>query len=74
MATPSRDVRALRRGSRRAVPATLTAGPGGAPGLAQRVLAFEAYIGFQHDWVGLLAGIVVAMRLLGDRLVRGRRG
>jgi hypothetical protein len=44
-----------------------------APGLAQRVLAFEAYIGFQHDWIGLLAGIVVAIRLLGDRLFRGRR-
>ena len=53
-----------RRGSRREdLPPTLE-GPAGGPGLAQRALAFESYIGFQHDFIGLLAGLIVALGLL----------
>ncbi len=53
-----------RRGSRRNALAPAFEGPSGGPGLAHRVLAFESYIGFQHDYIGILAGLVVALGLL----------
>lgn len=34
------------------------------PAFAQRVLAFETYIGFQHEVIGVVAGVVVALALL----------
>ncbi len=58
------SVKASHRGSRRNVPAPALEGPAGGPGLAHRVLAFESYVGFQHDYIGLLAGLIVAVGLL----------
>ena len=60
----------LRRGTRREGPLPVATGSVSAPGLAQRVLAFESYVGFQHDWIGVLAGVVVALELLSARLRR----
>ncbi len=65
--------KASRRGSRRNVPAPALEGPAGGPGLAHRVLAFESYVGFQHDYIGLLAGLIVAMGLLTRRRFRTNR-
>lgn len=48
-------------------------GPPGGPGLAERVLAFESYIGFQHEYVGVLAGVIVALGLLVARGMRHAR-
>jgi len=64
---------ALRRGSRRDDPVPTFEGSAGGPGLAHRVLAFESYIGFQHEYIGLLAGLVVALGLLTARSIRRSR-
>jgi len=63
----------LRRGSRRADPIPPPTGSAGAPGLAQQVLAFESYIGFQHESIGLLAGAITALGLLAAGLLRRAR-
>jgi hypothetical protein len=66
-----------RRGRRRDRPGSpldTIDGPTSGPGLAERVLAFESSIGFQHHQVGLLAGVVVAVGLVSRWLLgRARR-
>ena len=65
--------KATRRGSRRDSQTPALEGPAGGPGLAHRVLAFESYIGFQHEYIGLLAGLFVAPGLLVRRGFRAVR-
>jgi hypothetical protein len=67
------SAKATRRGSRRTVPAPPLEGPSGGPGLAHRVLAFESYVGFQHDYIGILAGLIVALGLLARWSLRTSR-
>jgi hypothetical protein len=70
--------RQMRRGSRRErIDGPVNSEPSGSPGIVARLLAFETYTGFQHESIGMLAGLVHGGLLLFARLnarrVRRRR-